>query len=109
MYHKYIRLTNPIEHIEHCRMTWKEYLQQEWVYRFIYTLDIVPSRWYTLVELRRGTREWEELATSFTHTFEFATDNPTIDVALQIMKEKIFEEIPIAATNFHQCSSTIHH
>ena len=25
------------------------------------------------------------------------------------MKDKIFKEIPIAATNFHQCSVTIHH
>ena len=24
------------------------------------------------------------------------------------MKEKIFEEIPIAVTNFHQCNTTIH-
>ena len=53
--------------------------------------------------------EWEELATSFTHTFEFASDHPTIDVALQIMKDKIFEEIPIATTNFHQCNKTVHH
>ena len=32
-----------------------------------------------------------DLATIFTHTFEFVSDHPIIDVALQIMKEKIFE------------------
>ena len=55
---------------------------------------------YTSMELRRGNFEWEELATSFTHTFEFASDHLTIDVELQIMKENIFYEIPVAATNF---------
>ena len=37
------------------------------------------------------------------------SDHPTIDAALQIMKEKIFEEIPVATTNFHQCCTTVHH
>ena len=70
---------------------------------------MVPKSWYTSTELRKVTLEWEELATSLTHTFEFASDHPTIDVSLQIMKEKIFEEILVTATNFHQCSTTVHH
>ena len=41
--------------------------------------------------MQRGTVEWEELATSFTHTFEFASEHSKIDVALQKMKEKTFE------------------
>ena len=61
------------------------------------------------MKLQRGTLEWDELATKFTHTFEFASDHPTIDVELQIMREKIFEEIPTVSTNFHQCSTTIQH
>ena len=69
---------------------------------------MVLRNWYTLVELQRGTLEWDELATRFTHTFEFAGDHPTIDAALQIMKEKIFEEIPVATTNFHQCNTMVH-
>ena len=31
-----------------------------------------------------------------------------MDVALQVIKEKIFEEISVADTNFHQCNMTIH-
>ena len=44
------------------------------------------------MELRQGTLEWEDLDTRFTHTFDFASDHPTIDVVLQIMKEKIFKD-----------------
>ena len=29
---KYIRLTNPIDHIEHCHATWETLSQQEWVH-----------------------------------------------------------------------------
>ena len=70
---------------------------------------MVPRNWYTYVELRLVNLEWEEIATSFTHTSEFSNDHPIIDVALQVMKEKIFEEILVVVTNFHQCSTTIHH
>ena len=42
-------------------------------------------------------------------TLNNASEHPTNDVSLQIMKEKIFEEIPVAATNFHQCNTTVHH
>ena len=38
----------------------------------------------------------------------FTSEHPTINVALQIIKEMIFEEIPIVATNFHQCNMTVH-
>ena len=48
---KYIGMTNPEEHIEHCRWNWQEYPQQEWVHRFLHTLEIVPRSWYTSVEL----------------------------------------------------------
>ena len=70
---------------------------------------MIPRNWCTFVELRRGTLEWEELATSFTHAFEFIDDHPIIDVALQVMKHNIFEEILFVGTNFHQCNMTIHH
>ena len=61
------------------------------------------------MEIQRGNIEWEELATRFTYTFQFANDHPTIDAVLQIMKENIFEEIFVTATNFHQYNMTIHH
>ena len=44
---KYIGLSDPGKHIEHCHTTWKAYSQQEWVHRFIHTLEMVPRGWYT--------------------------------------------------------------
>ena len=70
---------------------------------------MVPRNWYASMDLRRGTIEWEDLVTRFTHTFEFASENPTIDATLQKMKENIFEEIFLTTTNFHQCNTKVHH
>ena len=70
---------------------------------------MVPRNWYTSVELQREIVEWEYLATIFTHTFEFMSEQPIVDVALQKMKEKIFEEILAVDTNFHQCNTIVHH
>ena len=106
---KYTRLRNHDEHINHCHTTWQEYPWQEWVHWFIHTLEMVPRNWYTSVELLQGTLEWEYLSTIFMHTFYFASEQPTFDVALDIMKENIFEEILVAAMNFHICSTIFHH
>ena len=105
---KYTGLTDLGECVEHCRRIWKEHLRQEWVHRFIHTLEIVPRTWYTSKELQRGTIEWERLFVRFTQTFKFVSEHPTMDVALQVIKEKVFEEILIADTHFHQCTMTTH-
>ena len=84
---KYTGLIDLVEHIEQYRMNWKEYPREEWVHRFIHTLEMVPIHWYTLVELRQGTVEWESLEVSFTQTFEFTSEHLTIDVALQEGKD----------------------
>ena len=59
------------------------------------------------MELWQETQEWEGLAKKFAHTFEFADEHPTVDVALQVIKEMIFAEIPVDEANSHQCSATI--
>ena len=61
---------------------------------------MIPRNWCTLFEFQQGTLEWE-LATRFTHTFEFIDDHPSIDAALQVMKVKIFEHIPVMMTNLN--------
>ena len=63
----------------------------EWVHRFIHTLDPVPRNWYTETELRKGTITWPLLIDSFLLTFSFESEYPNIDQALEIIKVKIFE------------------
>ena len=41
------------------------------------------------------------------HTFEFVDEKPTVDIKLQVIKEKIFSQVPIKEGNSHQCSVTI--
>ena len=53
------------------------------------------------MELRKGTEDWEEVAKQFAHTFEFIDEQPTIDAAFQMIKEKIFVEILVDEENFH--------
>ena len=48
---KYTGLVDPDKPIEHSRGIWKEYSWQEWVHRFIHTLEMVPRSWYTSEEL----------------------------------------------------------
>ena len=90
--HKYIGLLSPVQHINQCHTIFAEYTQQEWIHHFIHTLEMTPRSWYTSMELRQGTQDWEGIAKQFTHTFEFAHEQPTVDVALQMIREKIFAE-----------------
>ena len=62
-----------------------------------------------MIQLRRGALKWDEIVSSFTHTFGFVDDHPSIDVALQVIKTKIFEDIPMSMTNFNHSSTTIQH
>ena len=57
--------------------------------------------------MQQGTQEWEGLAKNFAHTFKFVDEHPLVNVALQVIKEKIFAKIPVEEANSHQCSATI--
>lgn len=59
---------------------------------FISTLDTIPRNWYIELELRRGTKTCGEMVNHFIGTFSFEDENPTIDIALQVVKENIWDE-----------------
>ena len=59
------------------------------------------------VELQRETIDWEQLASSFMDKFQFSNDDLTIDVAFQVIKTKIFEDIYVSMTSFHQSSAIV--
>ena len=40
---RYIGLSNPIKHINQCRIAFAEYPQHEWVHHFIHTLEMTRS------------------------------------------------------------------
>ena len=39
--------------------------------------------------------------------FSFTDEQPIVDIALQVIKENIFAEIPVKVASSHQCSMTI--
>ena len=70
-------------------------------------LEMTPRTWYASMELRQAIQDWEGLTKQFRQTFEFADEKPTVDAAVQTIKEKIFVEIPVEEASAHQCSATI--
>ena len=89
---KYTRESNPRSHIQACEQDWSDILEDEWVHRFIHTLDTVPRNWYTEIELRKGTTTWPLMIDSFLLTFTFESKYPNVDQALDIIKTKILED-----------------
>ena len=63
--HKYTGQSDPRSHIQTCEQNWSDIPEDEWVHRFIHTLDTVPRNWYTEAELRKGTTTWPLMIDSF--------------------------------------------
>jgi hypothetical protein len=68
--------------------------QEQWVHKFINTLDTTPINWYLQAELCLVTTDWEGMTQNFVTTFLFEIQYPTVDQALQIIRQKVFEEAP---------------
>ena len=39
---QYMRLSDPVEHLEQCSIAFLNYLHHEWVHHFIHTLEMAP-------------------------------------------------------------------
>jgi hypothetical protein len=78
---------------------------------FIHTLDTILKNWYLEMEVHRETTYWEELTHNFKVTFSFEDDAPSVDTALQVIKDNIFasedliEIVPVCIT--HRSSATV--
>jgi hypothetical protein len=75
-----------------CEEAWSDIPQEPWVHRFINTLDTIPINWYLQAELRLITSYWEGMIQNFITTFFFYNEFPSVDQALQIVKQKVFKE-----------------
>jgi hypothetical protein len=68
--------------------------QEQWVHKFINTLDTMPINWYLQAELCLTTADWHGMTQNFVATFLFESQHPTVDQALQVVRHKFFEEAP---------------
>jgi hypothetical protein len=56
---RYIGQSFPEDHVRSCEEAWNEIPQEQWVHRFINTLDTTPINWYLQAELHLVTTYWE--------------------------------------------------
>ena len=53
--------TSPQGHLEQCYEAWKHVPREEWVHRFVHTLEPIAKNGYAEVELLHGTVSWDIL------------------------------------------------
>ena len=56
---KYDGHDDPRMHLTKWIKSYREEPQPEWVHLFYHTLDVIPRNWYTEVEFRHDTGEWD--------------------------------------------------
>jgi hypothetical protein len=89
---KYDGRGNPRHHINDCVTNWRLVPLGEWMHYFIHSLEGIPSNRYKEQELCKETVSWGAIQHNFIRTFAFESENPWVDLALQRIKRKIFEE-----------------
>jgi hypothetical protein len=77
-----------------CEEAWSNILQEQWVHKFINTLDTMPINWYLQAELCLTTSDWYGMTQYFVAIFVFGIQYPKVDQALQVFRQKFFEEAP---------------
>ena len=63
---------------------WKHVPHEEWVHRFVHTLEPIAKDWYAKVELRHGTVRWDSLVDSFVLTLSINEGFPILDAAIRL-------------------------
>jgi hypothetical protein len=82
------------DHMWSFEEAWGNTPKEQWVHKFINTLDITPINWYMHAELHHITTDWYGMTQNFISTFLFEIQYPTIDQDLQTIRKKVFEEAP---------------
>jgi hypothetical protein len=82
------------DHVRSCEEAWSRIPQEQWVHKFINTLDTMPINWYLQAKLHLTTSDWYSMTLNIIDTFLFESQYPTIDRALQVVRHKVFEEVP---------------
>ena len=79
---------SPQEHLKQCYAAWEHVPREEWVHKFVHTLEPIAKNWYTEVELRHGTVSWDDLVDSFMLTFSINEFFPTLDADVRLIHDK---------------------
>jgi hypothetical protein len=74
------------DHVRSCEEAWSNIPQEQWVHKFINTLNTTPINWYLQAELHLITTDWEGMTQNFVTTLLFKSQYPSVDQALQIVR-----------------------
>jgi hypothetical protein len=80
--------------VRSCEEAWRNIPQEQWVHKFINTLDTTPINWYLQEELCLIIANREGMTQNFVTTFLFESQYPIVDQVLQTVRQKVFEEAP---------------
>jgi hypothetical protein len=86
---RYIGRSCPKDHVRSCEEAWRNIPQEQWVHKFINMLDTTPINWYLQAELCLITTDWQGMTQNFVTTFLFESQYPSVDQALQIVRQKV--------------------
>ena len=84
--------TSPQEHLAQFYEAWQHVPQEEWVHRFVHTLEPIAKNWYEEAELRQDTVSWDCLVDSFVLTFSTNEVCPALDAAIRLIHTKVFDD-----------------
>jgi hypothetical protein len=76
---RYTGKSCPKDHMKSCEEAWGNIPKEQWVHKFINTLDTMPINWYLYAELRLITTNWYGMTHNFISTFLFESQYPTVD------------------------------
>jgi hypothetical protein len=79
---RYIGRNCPKDHVRSCEEAWSDIPQEQWVHRFINTLDMTPINWYLQAKLCLITTDWEGMLQNFVTTFLSESEFPFVDQGL---------------------------
>ena len=88
--------TSPQEHLKQCYEAWKRVPRDEWVHRFVHTLEPIAKNWYAEVKLHQGTVSWDTLVNNFVLTFSINEIFPALDAAIRVIHTNVFDDQELA-------------
>jgi hypothetical protein len=91
---RYTGQSCPKDHVRICEEAWSNIPKEQWVHKFINTLDTTSINWYLQTKMLLVTTYWYGMTQNFIATFLFESQHPTVDQALQIVRQEVFEEAP---------------
>ena len=79
---RYTGRSYPKDHVQSCEEAWGDICQEQWVHRFINTLDMTPINQYLQAKLCLIAADWEGMLQNFVTTFLFESEYPSVDQEL---------------------------